>query len=174
MAEVVAKFMDSLNRYEILTQLVAGMFLWFLLEKCAHIMVPLSGGVEKVVFCWLLGFVSGRVGGLLVEPIMKKLGSCHKWLGPLFVSRKVYAEFRKGDETWCKTLLTDANLYRTLFAGGIMIVIARCVVAIQSSATGWTNGDSVLVAWCVLFCASYWRQVNMLRVNAEEAVKKDE
>ena len=50
----------------------------------------MSGGVETFVFCWLLGFVSGRVGGLVVEPIMKKLGSYHKWLGPLFVSRKVY------------------------------------------------------------------------------------
>ena len=173
MAEVISKLMDNLNRYELLTQFVSGVFLCFLLEKCAHITVLLSSGVEKFVFCWLIGFVSCRVGGLVVEPIMKKLGSCHKCLGPVFASRTIYAAFRKSNETWCKILLTDANLYRTLFAGGILIVIARCVVAIQSNDTGWTNGDSILVAWCILFCAAYWRQVNMLRKNAEESVRKD-
>lgn len=174
MSEAIVKLMDSLNRYEVFTQLVAGAFLAFLLEKCAHIVVPLSSVVERFVLCWLIGFVSGRVGGLVVEPIMKKLGSCHKWLGPQYASRELYAEFRKTHEKWCKTLLTDANLYRTLFAGGILIVIARCVIAIQNNAASeWTNGDSVLVAWCILFCASYWRQVNMLRTNASESVTKE-
>lgn len=172
MSEVIVKIMDSLNRYEIMTQLVSGIFLYILLEKCAHIVLPSSGGFDIFVACWLCGFVSGRVGGVVVEPIMKTLGSCHKYLGPVFASREVYAEFRASHEMWCKTLLADANLYRTLFAGGILIVVARCVTAIQSDVTGWTNGDSVLVAWCILFCASYWRQVDLLRKNAEESVKK--
>lgn len=172
MSEVFAKIMDTLNRYEIMTQLVSGMFLYLLLEKCAHIGLPLSGWFEIFVACWLCGFVSGRVGGVVVEPIMKALGSCHKCLGPVFASREVYTAFRASQETWCKTLLADANLYRALFAGGILIVIARCVTAVQNDVTGWTNGDSVLVAWCILFCASYWRQVDLLRKNAEELAKK--
>lgn len=165
--------MDNLNRYELVTQFVSGIFPYFLLEKCAHVAVPLSSGGEKFVCCLLIGFISCRVGALIMEPIMKKLGSCHKCLGPVFVSREIYAEFRKTNETWCKALLADANLYRTLFAGGVLIVIARCVVAMQNNATGWTNGDSILVAWCLLFYASYWRQVNMLRKNAEESIRKD-
>lgn len=168
--EVIAKMLDSLNRYEVFTQLISGMFLFFLLEKCSHVPVPALGSAEVVVCCWLIGFVSGRVGGLLVEPIMKGLGQWHKFLGPVFVSREKYVAFKKINETWCKTLLTDANLYRTLFAGGVLIMIARWITAMQNCALGWTNGDTVLVVWCVLFWASYWRQVNMLSKNAEEAI----
>lgn len=171
MAEVITKIIDNLNRYEMLTQLVAGAFLCVLLEKGAHVVLPLSGCFEKFMLCWMMGFVSGRVGALIVEPVMKWLGSCHKCLGPVFVPRKIYTEFRKMHKSWCKTLLTDANLYRTLLAGGVLVVIARCVTAIQGDVSAWTNGGSVLVAWCVLFYASYWRQVNLLRTNAEESVK---
>lgn len=174
MAELITKLIESLNRYEFLTQIVAGVFLCFLSEKCAHVVVPLSCGFEKFVFCWLVGFISGRVGGLVVEPIVKRLGALHKYLGPQFVSRETYTKFRMSNEIWCKTLLTDANLYRTLFAGGILMAIARCVLAMQNNVTEWTNGDSVLVAWCILFYASYWRQVDMLRKNAEETIMSEQ
>ena len=47
MAEVITKIIDNLNRYEMLTQLVAGAFLCVLLEKGAHVVLPLSGCFEK-------------------------------------------------------------------------------------------------------------------------------
>lgn len=169
----IAKLLVNLNRYEFFTQILSGIFLGVLLMNCTHFELPHADAFMRFMTMWMIGFVSGRIGAVVIEPAIKKLGTWHwGWfrIAPQFATSAVCRKFRTADKEWYSTLLADANLYRTLLAGGFVVLGVKICEIYYFAEPVCTLSIIGPLAWIMLFYNAYWRQVNFFvgYANASE------
>lgn len=148
MNEIVAK----ISSYNIFNNLVPGAILSFLLSEFGIYKLDASSIVVDVVVYYFLGMIMGRVGSIILDPILIKFGIVKKGEYNEFIDASIKDEK-------ILTLLESGNMYRTIFAVIIFCLIAKNV---KMASTLWLSEDLsqnlVLAVLAVLFLLSYRKQ----------------
>lgn len=112
--EDMKDLLDKLSSYNIFNYLLPGIIFAVLVEKLTSLKMIQPDIVVAVFFYYFLGSVISRVGSLLIEPALKKIG---------FVTFADYPDFISASQADPKIeILSEANnMYRTFVA---MLVLA--------------------------------------------------
>lgn len=111
MGEIVKK----VSAYDLLNALIPGMVLVFFLKIFNYLAIEESEAFFLLTLSYLLGLVASRVGSLIVEPMVMKVG----WI------RHDYEHYVKAEKHDDKIigLTTVSNMYRTLTGSVIVLGI---------------------------------------------------
>lgn len=107
--------LKSLSQYEILNNLIPGMALCLLLKYTVHIDFFIGNNIENVFIVYLIGIVNGRIGSIIIEPILKKTG---------FVIFVDYSEYHKVEDEKLKMLNQINNGFRSMLSVSVVTLIA--------------------------------------------------
>jgi len=153
MKEVIEK----LDSYQILTNLVPGIFFGMGLRFLFDIQLPTEGIVEDAVVYYFMGLVVSRFGSIVIEPCLRSLHLIK------FVS---YSEFVNAErkDTKITVLLTASNYARSLLTYILLFLIIWLLKGLmfQWKWLGEHWEQIFLLALAFLFFASYKKQTNYI------------
>lgn len=156
--------LDKLSSYNIFNYLLPGVLTALVLSQLTHVDVLQSDIVVGVFVYYFVGLVVSRVGSLLIEPALKKIGFVK------FASYGSYIRASKNDQA-IEILSEVNNMYRTLTS---MFVCLSIVYAYESivawcPAVGGRGGPLLMAALFILFLTSYRKQTAYIKSRCEES-----
>jgi hypothetical protein len=154
----VKDLLDKIGSYNIFNYLLPGVLFAVFLDRATPLkLLDLNIAVEAFI-CYFLGSVVSRVGSLVVEPALKKLG---------LVTFESYGNFVRAakSDLQLEVLSETNNMYRT-FCGLLLSVAA--VGGFEFVARRWpllrdATPIVVVTSLFVLFAASYRKQSGYIR-----------
>lgn len=171
MAEALDRLLEHVSAYELLNNLLPGATYVLLAERLTSLRL-LSGSVWlDLALCYAVGLAIGRVGSLVVEPLLQRL----KLLDRVPHSDYVKAE---GKERRVREVSTVNNMYRTFAAVAACLLLTICLSMAwphlrERGATRQTMGVAGCVALMVLFALSHAKQTSLV-ASRVRAVNKEE
>ena len=158
---------DKLSQYNLLTNIIPGTILCVSMKYLVgYDLIPEESFQAGIVF-YFAGVVNGRVGSLIVEPILKKI----YWVTFVPYSRYVKAEQK---DSKMQMLNQENNVYRSYVSVSLILLLAFCLQELLDYyAYSLTNEKIMLiVGLLVLFLFSYKKQTNYI-CNRVDTVLKD-
>lgn len=158
---------EKLDSFQILTNLLPGLFFRYALRLILGIDIPMDGIVEEMVLCYFIGLMIGRIGSVIIEPIVRKFK---------LVKYAPYGDFVAIEKEDHKlSVLSTMNIfYRSLLAATLLLLvmygfihlerIRRIVILI------WQ--PFVIILLCMIFFGSYKKQTNTIRKRIEKQLNK--
>lgn len=154
--------LDKLSSYNIFNNLLPGVLFAVLVDATTSLRILHKEIVVGVFVYYFLGATVSRVGSLVVEPILKKVG---------FVKFAAYSDFVKAVKVDPKidVLSETNNMYRTLCA----LMLCVSAVALYDAASKYYKFlDDAATAVClvglsVLFLVSYRKQTSYITKRVE-------
>lgn len=148
------KFIEKISSYNFLNFIIPGGLI-IVLEKEFIGFVFLTENIF-LDFCiiYFLGFLTSRIGSLIVEPILKGINYLVKKITKnkkSFLKREPYKNFidaEKKDEK-LKVLNENSNMYRS-FCGGFVFLLFSFLYKFLSGFT-WFENNSKLILLIVIF-----------------------
>lgn len=156
------KLLERISAYDLLGNLIPGAVLYALL--CRHVGHSLIDNVlVEIAVCYFLGLVAGRIGSLLIEPLLEKLK---------LVKKRDYSEFvaasRKDPKI--ETLSGVRNMYRSFIA--VLAIYAVLLVIGWLLETFPATGPCVkimgVILLILLFFFSYRKQTGYVNDRIKE------
>lgn len=161
------KFLDKLSSYNILNNLIPGSIFCYLLQYINGINLISDSLVENLFLYYFFGMVISRLGSLIVEPFAKKTG---------FVHYAEYSDYLIASKTDGKidVLLETNNLYRTISASGMLIIIISIYLFAEKRISFLSYATPYLVAivLLLLFLFSFRKQTHYIKNRVEHVVQK--
>ena len=152
MSELIEKLFVRLSKYDWLTTLVPGLFLFAILRHIGIIIKTISA-LEEIGLVFLFGVISSRVGASCVEPLAR----CFK----LFEPYEDYIEWSNSDKDKANMLVRNANWFRSLCGMTLILLAIVCVKLVPASALSYdTKLIVAIVLLFALFADSYRRQLS--------------
>lgn len=152
-------FWEKISSYNIFNNLFPGALYVYFLERTTHISLSGSDIVKSVILYYFVGLVIGRVGSLLLEPILKVIKVVR------FVP---YEEYISACALNSKIELLQevANMYRTLLSMSLLLLGSFFLMEYISGAD-YSLSKYTSVFLIFLFLISYVKQVAYVikRVN---------
>lgn len=163
------KILDKLDSYKILNYIFPGIIFSYLFQRECGIILVQGNLIEDLFIYYFIGLIISRIGSLVVEPICKKV----KW-----VVYEEYADYiiASQKDTKIDIISEKNNMFRTLFAGCIILLITKlCLVFnfvefIQKN----FNVDVLIVVILTIICAySYRKQTKYVAQRVRNASKNN-
>ncbi|EMN9739235.1 phosphohistidine phosphatase [Klebsiella quasipneumoniae] len=154
---------EKISSYNLFNNLFPGALFIYLLERSTSVVLSTEDIVKNIVLYYFVGLVIGRVGSIVVEPILKAVRVIR------FTPYSDYISACKKDSK-IEMLQEVANMYRTLLTMSILLLAALlCIEAL-------TNNNYNLSKWVssfftVVFIASYIKQINYIVARVVKANK---
>lgn len=163
----MSEFLEKLSSYNLFNYLFPGVVFCLLTDEFFSYSLMQEDIIVGVFLYYFVGLVISRVGSLIVEPILKKIG---------FVSFSEYEDFISASKTDPKIeILSEVNnMYRTVIALFFSLVLVAIYQIIQ---TKWpvVSSYSVYLAILVLlfmFLFSYKKQTGYIVKRVESSKDK--
>jgi hypothetical protein len=160
------KLLDKLSSYNILNNLIPGSIFCYLLRYVNGIDLLSDSVIENLFIYYFIGMVISRFGSLLVEPIAIKTG---------LVNYVDYTDYLLACKTDGKidTLLETNNLYRTMSASGLLIIITSVYLFVEQQISSLSDATPYLVAifLLLLFLLSFRKQSTYIKKRVEHVVQ---
>lgn len=153
---------EKLNSYQILTNLMPGAFFGLGIKFLFGLMLPTQNVGEEVITYYFMGLIINRIGSLVVEPILKKIG---------FVRFAPYSEYTKIEKLDSKIItLSEMNNYtRSLLTSVLIFPIIGVLQVVYTKwtwlSTGWRIW--VIALLILLFLFTYRKQTEYVRKRIE-------
>lgn len=150
------KIIERLASYHLFNYILPG----FLILLCYFYLSELGSTnyslVVLVVLAYFCGLFVSRIGSLILEPILKKIGFIN------FAKTEEYVSATKKD-TKIETLMETANMYRSLIIVSLFVVILALSIKVDFTliATG--------IASFIVFLFSYRKQIGYIVTRVEGA-----
>ena len=94
-------FIEKLGSYQIITNLLPGVFFGMALRLLLGIVVPMENIGEEIMVYYFMGLIINRISSLVVKPILKK---CR------FIQEVPYSDYAKAAKVDSKIdVLSEAN-----------------------------------------------------------------
>lgn len=167
METLFSKLIGLFSRYEIITNLIPGALLVFLLHKVD--LLNWSDNIYlNIATCYFVGMINNRFSSLCIEEPMRHF-KLIKWRG--------YDEYNKAkqERPFIASLQESANQFRAMAAVFILTVFALIYKYVATCCSfvneyGWIF---VVLLLIVLFVASYRKQINDYVVkNIDEVTER--
>ena len=176
MENAIEKVIDKISTYEILNRIIQGTIYIVLTEKLTRFSLQDENLLTKIVICYLAGLVIGRIGSLVIEPIL-----CHKTKKGKaiahFVPYNEYVEAEKLDETrHIKEFLAINNMYRSLITTMLALLFTIIISYIWDCAIvnhiAWVI-PFIIILLMILFILSYRKQTGYIKKRVEKILKDE-
>lgn len=167
MEAFLSKVLDKISRYEIMTNLIPGALLLFLLDKIGFDVIADSTAVN-IIACYFIGLINNRFSSLCIEEPLKALK---------LIQWREYELYNKAKKArpFVATLQETANQFRALAAVFLLALLAILYKWLQSVCPFMMDyGFIIIIALLlVLFVASYRKQVNDYVVKNIDEVEEE-
>lgn len=156
--------LDKLSSYNIFNYLLPGVLTALVLSQLTQVNVLQSDIVVGVFVYYFVGLVVSRVGSLLIEPALKKIGFVK------FANYSSYIRASKSDQT-IETLSEVNNMYRTLTSMFVCVSVIYSYEYIISKfpAVEGSGTPLLMTALFILFLTSYRKQTAYIKSRCEES-----
>ena len=163
------KFLDKLSSYHLLNNLLPGAVFCFLMSIYWDRNILSSNIIENIFIYYFIGIVISRVGSIIIEPICKK---CN-WVK--YADYNQYISASKKDNK-LDTLLETNNLFRTMFAMCLILLIGKLYIHIclTIKVIGALEKEIILLGLLLLFAFSYRKQTRYIKKRTEKIERGDE
>lgn len=163
--ELIKLFLERISQYNFLTNIIPGTILCLILHYLIGYKIIIEDNYyHSIILFYFVGVVNGRVGSLLIEPLLKKTH---------FVTFAPYSEFIKAESKDSKiTILSqENNVYRSYIT---IMVISLCAYLLKNYDFGIEMDNTLitLIMLLLLFALSYRKQTAYIRKRVEKAAKK--
>lgn len=163
------ELLDKLSSYNIFNYLLPGILFAAFVDRLTSLQILQKDIVIGVFIYYFLGSIVSRVGSLLIEPALKKVG---------FVKFAAYADFVRVSKADSQLdVLSEANnMYRTLCS---LMICVSVVVLYDKASVCWPVLYAVapailLVSLFFLYMYSYRKQTAYITKRIEANPKGDD
>jgi hypothetical protein len=120
MEATLESILSKLSSYNIFTTLIPGTFIAFVLKKLDVYAFTSDSAFADLVIFYFLGLVASRIGSLALDPLFIRCG---------IITRDDYSRYISASQKDQKidTLLETSNLYRSLCAALLIVLITYCI-----------------------------------------------
>ena len=162
------KLLEKISIYHILNNLVPGSIFCLMLHRINGINMLSEKTIETVFVYYFVGMVVSRFGSLVVEPISIKFGIVK------YADHHDYIAASPKDEM-IATLLETNNLYRTIAASGLLVILIKVYIIIEQRFCFLSDARPYLVGIIVfvLFLLSYRKQTAYIKSRVEKVINSD-
>jgi len=161
------KFLDKLSSYNILNNLIPGSIFCFILQYINGLDLLSDNIIENIFLYYFFGMVISRFGSVVVEPLLKKIG---------FISYADYNKYLTASKTDVKidVLLETNNLYRTISASGMMIIIISIYLYVEQQIyiISYATPYLIAVILLLLFLFSFRKQTTYIKNRVEHLAQR--
>ena len=164
-------FLKRISSYNLFNYLFPGVLFAVIAEKISQWSFIYENTIITLFLCYFYGIVISRIGSLVIEPIIEKLGN---------IKKKRYSEYIKAskEDNLIPILSEVRNTYRTIIS---LIVSVLCLYGISE----WHKQNpcvylliyiAVPIGLFALFIFSYKKQSNYIleRIDTILSREKDE
>lgn len=156
----MSDFVKSISSYNLFNNLLPGVVFCVLASKLFPISLVQKDLITGVFFYYFVGLVIGRIGSVIIEPILKFTG---------FISFSNYPDYIEASKTDknLKILSETNNMYRSILSMFLFLVAISFHFYLSSKFEGFS--DYVLYLYVfgliVLFAWSYKKQSQYIKVR---------
>lgn len=154
METILTKLIAKISRYEIITNIVPGALLAYILTYIGY-NIMLDNTILNIVVCYYVGIINNRFSSLCIEGIMK----CAGW-----IEWREYEQYNraKKERPFIASLQESANQYRAFSSVFLISVVAFGFSKLQETVPFFFEYGYVFVIFAlfILFLLSYRKQVN--------------
>ena len=155
-------FIEKLGSYQIITNLLPGVFFGMALRLLLGITVPMENMGEEIMVYYFMGLIISRVGSLVVEQLLKKV---------CFLKFAPYGDFVAASkiDTKIDTLSEINNYMRSLLTCSLLFPIVGGLqqLARVCSCFSFVWKWGLLIIIFMIFLFSYKKQTNYVRKRVE-------
>ena len=153
---------EKLDSYQIMTNLLPGMFFGISLDLILDIVIPFRSIADEFVIYYFIGLVLNRIGSLIVKPVLKK---CN------FIVEAPYSEYiiAVNKDSKIDILSETNNYFRTLLTGTIILFTVylyknlEIIFKILLSDWRWI----ILACLVIVFLFAFRKQTDYVRKRVE-------
>jgi len=164
----MSDFMKSLSSYNLFNNLLPGVVFCVVVSELYPVSLVQKDLVSGVFFYYFIGVVIGRVGSIVIEPFLKKVG---------FLSFSKYPDYVVASKTDTKLdILSETNnMYRSIFSMALAIAATALHFYLIEAFEGFKIYSiyAYIFGLTVLFAWSYKKQTNYIRSRVEQVVRKE-
>jgi hypothetical protein len=163
----MSDFFKNLSSYNLFNNLLPGVVFCVLIDKIFLMSIIQTDITSGIFFYYFIGLVISRIGSIIVEPILKKIG---------FLSFAIYTDFISASKEDLKIdILSETNnMYRTMLSMMLLISLIG-VYNFLGTSYKWLNQSSsyvVIVSLIFLFAFSYKKQTQFIKSRVEKSSTK--
>lgn len=158
----MSNFIEKLGSYQIMTNLLPGVFFGMTLNLLLGIPMPFENTGERIMVYYFMGFVVNRISSLIVKPLLKK---CK------FISETSYSNYTRAAKVDSKIdVLSEANNYfRALLTSSILLIVVS-IIRISLWKIEWVSSNwkwMSMIFLVILFLFSYKKQTKFISKYVE-------
>lgn len=158
----MSSIIEKLDSYQILTNLLPGVFFGLTLKFFLGLSFPTQNIGEDIVVYYFMGLIINRIGSLLVEPILKKVR---------FIKYVPYPDFVKAAKVDSKIdTLSEMNNYTRSLLTCVLLLPVIQILQVLSSKWTWFYSNwkwSVIAFLVILMLFAYRKQTDYVRKRVE-------
>ena len=160
------KLFEKISSYNLLNNLIPGGVFCFLLHRICSIDILGNSVVENLFIYYFVGMVISRVGSILIEPIAKKIKLVS------YVDYNDYIVASKKDPK-IDILLETSNLYRTIVAGGLLILIVKLYICAgqKIQVFSYATPYIIVIFFLIIFLFSFRKQTQYIKRRVDKATQ---
>ena len=164
-------FIEKLGSYQIITNLLPGVFFGMALRLLLGIVVPMENIGEEIMVYYFMGLIINRISSLVVKPILKK---CR------FIQEVPYSDYAKVAKVDSKIdVLSEANNYFRALLTSCLLLIVIAILQISICNIKWFSLNwkwLSLIFSSLLFLFAYKKQTKFIckRIEAVKAFKDED
>jgi hypothetical protein len=158
------ELLDKISSYNLFNYLFPGVVYAVIMEYWTKTTLIQENILASAFLLYFIGLVISRMGSLIIEPILKKIG---------FVKFADYSDFVKleKDDKKLEILSEANNMYRTLTSLFLIILMSKAyfLIAGKYDFQGQTNIWVISISLFILFLFSYRKQTSYItkRIKAK-------
>lgn len=158
----MSNFIEKIGSYQIMTNLLPGVFFGMALKLLLGITIPIENFGEEIIAYYFMGFVINRISSLIVKPILKKCKLIHE------TSYSDYYSAAKMDSKI--DVLSEANNYfRALLTSSLLLIVIsigqNSIWKIKWVSSNWKW--MLMIFLVVLFLFAYRKQTKFIYKRVE-------
>ena len=142
-------FIEKLGSYQIITNLLPGVFFGMALRLLLGITVPMGNMGEEIMVYYFMGLIINRISSLIVKPILKR---CR------FIHEVPYFDYAKAAKVDSKIdVLSEANNYfRALLTSSLLLIVIQAIR---------------LSIWKIEWISSNWKWISMIFLSVQHTIR---
>lgn len=160
----MSNFIEKMGSYQIMTNLLPGVFFGMTLKLLLGIAMPVENIGEEIMVYYFIGFIINRISSLIVKPVLKK---CK------FIHEASYPDYSKAAKIDSKIdVLSETNNYFRALLTSSLLLIAIQMIRITIWKIGWISSNwkwISMISLVILFLFAYKKQTNFICKRVEIA-----
>lgn len=162
------KLLEKISSYHFLNTLIPGACIAYLSNHFFGIDFLTEELLYNILIIFILGLISGRIGSVIIEPILKKTKIV------CFEEYNSYLKASKKDEKM-QELVTDNNLYRAMIAAFTFLFVEKLYLFLAEK---WILFQEygyivILIFIIILYVLSYRKQTNTISKRIKYVLSKE-